>query len=201
MRNSTIITNDLEKALLDLRGKNQNTLVFEAETFDIESAHEVISAAYFASQTKKTLILKATTYSEISQNALLKLVEESPPNIEIIFLGRSRALFLPTILSRTITKTMVFAEEKKDFVFDYDGVNKAVVLDFVKKNRYLTKDDAHLFLDSALAWARQKPFVDKSFLDFLYRAKRLLGLNSNAQNIVIDLFLHIIRMKNYQKNK
>ena len=72
--------------------------------------------------------------SQLAQNTLLKLIEEPPPHAHFIFTATSKAVFLPTILSRVISlgvsevsteKCKIALEEKG--IIDKNKIDEAIL--------------------------------------------------------------------------
>ena len=96
------IGNDIE-ALIEAATLNlspNRVVVFFEEEFKIESAKAAIAEAYISEAQTKYIILASQSFNTISQNSLLKLLEEPPKNIELIIITTSKASLLPTIRSR-----------------------------------------------------------------------------------------------------
>lgn len=74
--------------------------VFEREEFKIEDSHEVIMEAYIASEKVKTIIIAAQSFNIFAQNALLKVIEEPPNNVQFILIAKNKTSLLATIHSR-----------------------------------------------------------------------------------------------------
>lgn len=68
--------------------------------FDIDLAREVIAQSYLASAKKRFIILSAPKFRIEAQNALLKILEEPPKNIQFVMIVPSKNAILPTIISR-----------------------------------------------------------------------------------------------------
>lgn len=76
--------------------------VLEIEKHNIETdeVRAVISFCNKTSEQPKILMLSSFYWSHNVQNALLKVLEDTPPNTQIFLFGLSSNLFLPTVLSR-----------------------------------------------------------------------------------------------------
>ncbi len=68
--------------------------------FGIALAREVIAQSYLASARKRFIILSAPKFSIEAQNALLKILEEPPKNVQFVMIVPSKNAILPTIISR-----------------------------------------------------------------------------------------------------
>ena len=104
-----IITQQMDEtleALNALRTRENFTIIKseddkgKAKEFLVEHAQEAIAKAYIASDVLNYIILIAPKFSEISQNRLLKLLEEPPRNKAFILITQSKSALLDTIQSR-----------------------------------------------------------------------------------------------------
>jgi len=97
-----LITDQVEEDMDALKQRLYPSRVvpFYKDDFLIDDAKEVICEAYIAEDKTKFIILAAKLFNEASQNALLKLLEEPPHNIEFIIVTESKSALLPTVRSR-----------------------------------------------------------------------------------------------------
>ena len=97
-----IISNDIDYEIQKLKEqlKGYRVVDFIRDEFKIEDAKNVISEAYVSESTLKFIILGAKSFNNISQNSLLKVLEEPPLNIMFIIITPSKSALLPTIRSR-----------------------------------------------------------------------------------------------------
>lgn len=73
-------------------------------------------------------IINSDKLSEREQNAILKLFEEPPSNVHIIFLSSSLALLLPTIINRAVVWT--FDKYSRETLKSFLGDSDSSILDF-----------------------------------------------------------------------
>lgn len=106
----------------------------------------------------KVVILSSFNWNESMQNALLKLLEDTPPYVKIFLLSGSSSGFLSTILSR------VFLYDFSDYSED-----KKIVREILKKEKYLRLQDSKV--KKILA----AKVVNKNILD-------MQSKESNSQN-------------------
>lgn len=81
---------------------NPNLSLVESDVFRIDDAHELRRAQLMRSEEgeRKIFIVSFNTMISEAQNALLKTLEEPTPGTHFFFLTRTRALLIPTVLSR-----------------------------------------------------------------------------------------------------
>jgi len=198
LKSQIIVTNTptsvLENLLASLHTTNYR--VIERDDFLIDDAHELISHAYIASETVKYLIVKANSLNQVSQNALLKLLEEPPTNVVIIFIAPSKSIFLPTIRSRIPVKMEMGEKEVVEVGFDFDKLSLGTAFAFLKENRYLGKKEAKAFIEAAFAYYRNLPISDNARLEKeleeFDRSFRLVELNSPTNNILSSILLLLL---------
>lgn len=97
-------------------------------------------------RTRKLLLMAPTLFPHVSQNALLKTLEEPSGNTQIIVIIKDLSIFLPTILSRAVVYNI--PQEKKE----YDDS----LLTLVPHERL-----AHLDVAALLKTGLQKPTKEK----------------------------------------
>ncbi|HEY9203790.1 MAG TPA: DNA polymerase III subunit delta', partial [Sulfurimonas sp.] len=85
-RGYILISSDIESEYQRISEELRPSRVvgFIEDEFKIEHAKAVVAEAYISEAQTKYLILGANNFNNISQNSLLKLLEEPPRNIELI---------------------------------------------------------------------------------------------------------------------
>ena len=183
----TTLVNELE---------SQNYKIIERDDFLIEDAHQLIGYAYIASDSVKTLIVKASSYNHVSQNALLKLLEEPPHNIVIVLIAPSKSLFLPTIRSRLPLIQVTYAKEIHDALFDFNTLSLKSIFSFFREHKRLGKEGMKMLLNEALQYYVRLPkrstSLQREVLEMFEESYRLLALNSATQTILSRLFLTLL---------
>jgi DNA polymerase III subunit delta' len=182
--------------LLDEINSN-NYKIIEKDEFLIDDAHQLIAFAYIASDTLKYLIVSANKYNNVSQNSLLKLLEEPPNNIIIILISTSKSIFLPTIRSRLPMIVMASKYEEKISLYDFSYHSLKTVLLFSKNNKYLGKEDAKIILNAGLNYyislPSSKVMMSEVELALFNESFHLLALNSTPINVLNRLFLMLLK--------
>jgi DNA polymerase-3 subunit delta' len=91
-------------------------VLFLKDEIKMEDVYEIKKSAYLKETHKKTIVIAAEKFNVYAQNALLKILEESPDNVEFILIGPSKYVFLDTVLSRLVLEKRFFEEtiEEKD---------------------------------------------------------------------------------------
>ncbi|GAB6044927.1 DNA polymerase III subunit delta' [Caminibacter profundus] len=146
--NKVIITNDFEKVIKDTL---YDEIVLRDE-LKIEDVRVIKKSAYIAEKEKKVILIVAEKYNVYAQNALLKLLEESPKNIEFILLAKSKYALLDTILSRLILERRFFEKEIKEI--EVKNISNSFIFELLKKD--LEKEDVKSILKSLLKLAKNE---------------------------------------------
>ena len=91
------------KNLIDELTENQDEQyyeIYEREDFKIDDAKEVIAKSYLIYEQEMLIIISANKYNIAAQNALLKIIEEPPQNVQFIIITKNKNALIPTIRSR-----------------------------------------------------------------------------------------------------
>jgi DNA polymerase-3 subunit delta' len=193
MANKIVISSDLDVAYQKVVNEaiTHNIITYSDDEFKIADARDLISHAYIASESEKYLIVKAKRYNDVSQNALLKILEEPPKNINIYLLGNSKSIFLPTIRSRLVVESIKSTKQNIDIDFDFNRLDIASIYKFGKDNgRFMDKEVAKHYVTSLFEQYLKKVVKPKEdILNFFGNAISLINLNSNPQSVIITLML------------
>ena len=103
----SVVFADVKNLLVEKYGEN-NLTIFEVEKHNI-SIHDIRNAISFTNKTsegKKFVLLSSFFWNDESQNALLKVLEETKENTTFFLFGLSLKYFLPTVLSRVQKKKL-----------------------------------------------------------------------------------------------
>jgi len=185
-----LITSDFDR-VKERFSASEYVRLFEKEEFGIEDAKAVIKEAYVSASQPKKLILLANRYNVYAQNALLKILEEPPPNVSFVLCARSKSAFLPTILSRL----PVHKEQKEELEeWRFERFDLARLYDLIQDSKNLSKAQAKGILKGLLHYTIDKDLgLDPRELDYFAKASELIELNSNIANIFITAGLIILR--------
>lgn len=181
---------EIQQALLPLR-----CVRFIREDFKIEDAKEVIAEAYKSESHTKTLILGAKSFTIPAQNALLKILEEPPPNIAFVLLAPNKSTFLPTVRSRLSLSQEHSEKQYEPMTLSLRTLDLSSMFTWVKEHEKLKKHEAkelieHLFYHAvhvetlALTTAQIEGF-DKAF--------RLIELNARVQSVLVMILMNFLK--------
>ncbi len=165
------------------------------DDFKIDDSKAVIAEAYIAEEHVKYLVLAAKTFNTISQNALLKLLEEPPRNIEIIIITESKSTLLPTVRSRLkiIKEQSVIVHRELDLKLS--NLNLATLFDFVKAHDRLSKHEAKSLIESIYhrATVVDRLSLSEKQIAIFERSYRLIELNGRLQTILVTLLMTFLQ--------
>lgn len=164
---------------------------FVRDDFKIDDSKAVMAEAYIAEEHVKYLILAAKTFNPISQNALLKLLEEPPRNIELILITESKSTLLPTVRSRLKILKEQSAVVHKELDIKLSNLNLSVLFDFVKAHDRLPKHEAKALIESLYyrATVVDGLALSEKQIDIFERSYRLIELNGRLQTILVTLLM------------
>jgi len=192
-----LIASEIESEFEKLKEqlKPSRVVGFVEDEFKIENAKAVIAEAYISESSTKYLILAARNFNVVSQNSLLKVLEEPPRNIEFIIISPTKSNLLPTVRSRLpIIKGETLNTE---LVVDLSlaRIEYGQVFAFLKEHSRVKKSEAKQLVE---ALYRQATVVDmlvltQTQLDNFDKAYRLLELNSRPQSVLAMLIMSFVR--------
>lgn len=183
--------------------KKEFLRIIVRDEFKIEDAHDVIAEAYFISSQPKKIFIVANLFNHFAQNALLKILEEPPSNIEFILIAKNKTAFLPTIRSRLALEDR---REKKipiPFELDIKTLTLGKIYDFLKSiENENSKEDTKQKIQSLLFSLNQNHIKlnEKELKSF----DEALKANQNYQRSVynfLPLLLIVLRHKNMKISK
>ena len=186
---SAALEEEVEQLQERLQGKR--VVKFVEETFKIEHAKEVMAEAYVSESATKYIIIAAIDFTDVAQNAMLKLLEEPPTNIEFIIISPTKSNLLPTVRSRLpILKTHTTHKEVEielNFArLDYDGVFR-----FLKEHARVQKNELKALLEALFYKATVIDGVrlTQRQLDNFEMAYKLVDLNARSQSVLAMILM------------
>jgi len=188
-----LIADDVEEAYTGLgtRLQGERIVSYIREDFLIEDAKAAMAEAYISEERTKYLILGAKSFNAVSQNALLKVLEEPPSNIVFILIATSKSIFLPTIRSRM----PMVQQQSRHVAIPVDIVLRTLDLDrlfkFVKAHERSKRHDAQALIEGVFhqAVVNEQLILTPRQSDAFEKAYRLIGLNGRMQTILVMLLM------------
>lgn len=195
-----LISSDIESNFERLKEElHPNRVVgfIEEGDFKIEHAKAVINEAYISESQTKYIILGAKNFNIISQNALLKVLEEPPRNIEFIIISATKSNLLPTVRSRLPMLKGDITHELQEIDLNLLRIDYAQVFAFLKEHSRIGKNEAKSLLEALYyrATVIDKLLLSQKQLDNFDMAYRLLEVNSKPQNIFATLLMSFVSEK------
>ncbi len=195
-----LISSDIESEYKRISDelKPSRVVGFIEDEFKIEHAKAVVAEAYISEEKTKYLILGANSFNNISQNSLLKLLEEPPRNIELIIISPSKSNLLSTVRSRM----PIIKGEKKSSTLQIDinlsRISYKEVFDFLKTNARVKKSEAKALVEALYykAVVVEKLMLTSLQLQNFDKAYRLLELNSRPQSVLAMVVMSFVGEKN-----
>jgi len=192
-----VICDNIEEKTVQLKQElsSHRVVTFVEDDFKVDDAKAVMAEAYIAEEHIKYLLLAAKTFNTISQNALLKLLEEPPRNIELIIITESKSTLLPTVRSRLkiISETKAVAHKELDLRLS--DLDLRTLFDFVKAHERLSKHEAKNLIESIYHRATvidRLALSEKQILTF-ERSYKLLELNARLQTVLVTLLMGFLK--------
>ena len=199
-RNSIISSNNT-KTVAEYFKKNisiHNLRIFGEvnKLFTIDLSRAVLKEVAKSSYDVKYILLLGNTFREEAQNALLKVLEDTPPKIVFVIIVENKNSIMATVRSR-LHKLFWKIEEKKKIIkdeLDYRNLTEKKILQYILQNKRISRDKVFELITSTIVIDGQNNLSTFNLeeLDKLTDLLRLLKLNSQALS-VLTLFLSIIQ--------
>lgn len=192
-----LISTDIESEFhrLELELKPNRVVGFIEDDFKIEHAKAVVAEAYISESQTKYIVLGANTFNNVSQNSLLKVLEEPPRNIEFIIISPTKSNLLPTVRSRL----PIIKGETRHSVLELDlnlaRIDYFKIFAFLKENSRVKKSDAKSLLEAIYyrATVVDMLILSTAQLENFDKAYRLLELNSRPQSVLAMILMSFAR--------
>jgi DNA polymerase-3 subunit delta' len=161
-------------------------IVFYQEKFLLEHAKAVVAESYISESSTKYIILAASEFHTVSQNSLLKVLEEPPRNIVYIIISPTKSNLLSTIRSRL----PIIKGEKAELLYECElniaRLDYAAIFAFLKANARISRVDAKLMVEALYyrATVVDMLILTRTQLENFDKAYRLLELNSRPQSVL-----------------
>jgi DNA polymerase-3 subunit delta' len=177
--------------------KPSRVVGFIEDEFKIEHAKAVLAESYISESQTKYIILGANNFNNVSQNSLLKLLEEPPRNIEYIIISPTKSNLLPTVRSRMPIVKGETIHTVQEISLNLSKINYAEVFEFLKTNERVKKSEAKSLVQALFyrATVIDKLILSESQLQNFDRAYRLLELNSRPQSVLAQLVMSFVGEK------
>ena len=174
--------------------KPKRVVGFIEDEFKIEHAKAAVAEAYISESETKYIILGANHFNAISQNSLLKALEEPPRNIEFIIIAPTTSNLLPTVRSRLPIVKKKGERKMQEFPFSLVKVGYKDVFDFLKMASKVGKSEAQELMEALYyrATVVDKLLLSSAQLENFDKAYRLLELNARPQSVFALLLMGFV---------
>jgi len=171
--------------------------IFDLDELKIDDSKEIIKEAYIAEESQKYIILRAKSFRIEAQNALLKLLEEPPRNINFIIISPRKSAILPTIRSRMPIE--IINNKKDEYKIDLD-LKKMELEDiflFIKNNRDLKKHQLIVLIETLLveALCERSIKLNEKEIELFENASLLANLNTRSELLLTTLLMTLYLAK------
>ncbi|WP_372999644.1 DNA polymerase III subunit delta' [Sulfurimonas sp.] len=191
-----LISSDIEAEVQKLKSllKPNRVVAFVEEKFLIEHAKAVVAEAYISESQTKYIILGALEFNAVSQNSLLKVLEEPPRNIEFIIISPTKSNLLPTVRSRLPILKGQTSHTSHECELNLAKLDYDAVFSFLKTNARIKKNEAKAIVEALYhrATVIDMLILSKNQLDNFDKAYRLLELNSRPQSVLALILMGFI---------
>jgi DNA polymerase-3 subunit delta' len=193
LKSHILITNNIEESCNEYveRFKGFRVVSYMREDFKVEDARAVIAEAYISEDKTKYIVLAARSFNNISQNALLKVLEEPPRNIEFILIAPSKSIFLPTIRSRLPIIKKSSPKMFQEVSISLKNLDLAKLFEFIKAHERIKKHDAKMLIEGLYFHAgfNEGMVFNRAQLEAFERAYRLIELNGRIGTVLTMLLM------------
>ena len=165
--------------------------------FLVEHAQEAISKAYIASENLNYIILIAPKFSDVSQNRLLKILEEPPRNKAFIIISESKSALLDTIQSRLPIIVLNDNIREETLSLDLENLNLAKVYEFAQENNRISSTECKVLVEkiSLQAMKSGQYNLDEATLRVFSDCIKALDVGSPVTFILNTLLLKLLAKK------
>jgi len=184
--NIIYISNDIDKLKEELISKYENIYIFEDIDLKLDMVKEIKEEAYQTSEIEKYILIKAINFRIESQNALLKILEETPKKVNFIILTTSKYALLDTIRSRMNIETLNYPLPEIEFDLNIKRLTTKDIYETLKKP--LDKQELKSFIYQLF---KNIENPDDEVLENFELAIKLVDLNTDKQAIISLLLLSI----------
>ena len=190
---STEIESEYERLKEEL--KPNRVVPFLEDEFKIEHAKAVIAEAYISESNTKYIVMGAQNFNTVSQNSLLKVLEEPPRNIEFIIISPTKSNLLPTVRSRLPILKGETLNSGLEIELNLARIDYSQVFAFLKEHSRIKKQDAKRLIEALYrrATITDMLILSTSQLESFDKAYRLLELNSRPQSVLAMLIMNFVR--------
>ncbi|HEX5623225.1 MAG TPA: DNA polymerase III subunit delta' [Sulfuricurvum sp.] len=196
-RGSILITERFEERSLEIENEllPLRSVRFIRDDFKIEDAKEVISEAYKSEEHTKTLILGAKSFTIPAQNALLKILEEPPPNIVFLLLAPNKSTFLPTVRSRLSLSQEREEKQYEPLSLSLRTLDLSTMFSWIKEHEKSKKHEAKEVIERLFHHAvhTERLALTTRQIEGFEKAFKLIEVNARMQSVLVMLLMNFLK--------
>ena len=166
-----VITNDIDRFLQILNADE----VIRTGEFKVDDVALIKEKAYIADKNRRLIVIAAEKFNIYAQNALLKLIEEPPKNIEFMIVTNSKYSLLDTILSRVFLEKKYFEIEKK---FNLEKITNEYILELLT-----SKTDKESIKELFVSIVKEKELNEEQ-MKIITEAVKMVELNLDKEAVL-----------------
>ena len=183
--NIAYISNDIEKTKDELL-ENHNIILFEDNELKLPLVRQIKEEVYKTTNIEKIILIKAINFRIESQNALLKLLEETPQKVRFFILTPSKYALLDTIRSRVEVKIINYTLPIVDININIERLTTKDIYEVLKQP--FNKQELKVYIQELFKKIKSP---NQRVLNNFELAIKLVDLNSDKQAILSLLLLSI----------
>ena len=196
VRSHIIVCENYEERFSELKEELHPFRVvgFIEDDIKIEHAKAAVAEAYISESATKYIIIAGKSINPVSQNSLLKVLEEPPKNIEFILIVPNKSVLLPTILSRLRVVSLNQKRTHNTLDISMSRMDLAQLFEFSKGHDYTKKHEAKAIIEDLFFQATiiEKMTLNGAQLESFEQAYKLLDLNANAKVVIVNVLMKFL---------
>ncbi len=193
---STEIEAEFDRLTSEL--KPNRVVGFIEDDFKIEHAKAVVAESYISESQTKYIVIGSSSFTNVAQNSLLKVLEEPPKNIEFIIISPTKSNLLPTVRSRLPILKGETTHGMVELELNLAKIDYAQVFEFLKANARVKKSEAKKLVEALYhrATVVDRLILSDEQLENFDKAYRLIELNSRPQSVLSMILMSFVGDKN-----
>ena len=173
-----VITNDINRYLDGIKAWE----VVRRDELKVDDVAFIKQRAYISDRHMRLIVIAAEKFNIYAQNALLKLIEEPPGNIDFLIVTNSKHSLLDTILSRVFVEKKIYQKEHNEKLKNLTNEYILEMLDS-KKDKQEIKEFLYDIVKQKELNAQQMEIITKSI--------KMIELNLDKESILALVMLSL----------
>lgn len=173
-----VITNDIDEYLKEIKADE----IIRVSELKVDDVGFIREKAYISDNKNRLIVIAAEKFNLFAQNALLKLIEEPPKNVEFLIVTNSKYSLLETILSRVFLEKKFF---EKNINFKLEKITNEYILDLLTSN--LEKEQ----IKEMFCLIVKEKELSETQLKIITEAVKMIELNLDKEAIISLVMLSL----------